>query len=397
MESKLRKSYFGTTILFALSAFSAQAQTPTFTAASVLNDASRLAGPIAPGTVVALTGSNLGDPVFFGNCMSAPLPATCTAVSVLVNGAPVSKLFDSASEVTFQAPANLTGTTATLQVTSTLSGTLLSSAVVTVPVAAVAPGLFTENGLGTGTGYYYDSSGLVAEYSQAVQTGDTVVLFGTGFGATNPAVADGALAPNGGAAAVATVTLTINNQSVPVTYAGLEPGDIGGATVGYDQVVFTVPSTLTVPVNQTQATFPVVVTVGGTASQTVNLVVSSAPVTITNISPDPLPLSANPQTITISGSGFQSGLSLRLQSPGLVTTTVSGSAINFISATQSRRYAIERFQLYGLGLGAAWYPRHNVDCDNFERRDADLAERLDRSAWHESVPGYDYLGQCQFR
>ena len=138
-------------------------------------------------------------------------------------------------------PFTISGSTATVQVTSTLSGTLLSSAVVTVPVAATAPGLYTSNGMGSGTGYYFDSSGLIPEYSQAVQAGDTVVLFATGFGVTNPAVATGSLGPTPGAAAVAKVTMTINNQSVTPTFAGLEPGSVSGATVGYDEVVFTVP------------------------------------------------------------------------------------------------------------------------------------------------------------
>jgi uncharacterized protein (TIGR03437 family) len=335
MEQKLRTSLIGITISFSLLTLTAQAQTPTFTQASVVNAASLVSGPIAPGMVAAIMGSNLGDPVFFGNCMNVtpPLP-TCSAVSVLVNGVAAPKIFDSASEVTFQVPFNIGGSTATIQVTSTLSGKSLSSSVVTVPVAPTAPGLFTGNGTGSGTGYYYDSSGLVPEYSQAVQLGDTVVLFATGFGATNPPVATGSLGPTPGAAADATVTMTINNQSVPVTFAGLEPGDVEGALLGYDEVVFTVPNTLTVPTGQLSATFPLVVMVGGVASQSVNLVVAAPPVTITSISPNPVPVSASAQTITVNGSGFESGLTLKLQSPTLQTTTVSGSSITFISATQ---------------------------------------------------------------
>jgi len=338
MERTLRKS-IGIAILFSFLTFSAQAQTPTFTAAGVLNAASMVSGPLAPGMVAAITGSNLGDPSFPGNCMNGnPAPATCTAVTVLVNGSAAPKLFDSGTEVTFQVPFNLTGSTATVQVTSTLSGHSLSSATVTVPVAPTAPGLFSANGLGTGTGYYLDSAGLVAAYSRPVQAGDTVVLFATGFGVTNPAVATGVAGPTPGAAAVATVTMTINNLSVPVTFGGLVPESQSNSTtdVGYDEVVFTVPATLTVPSGQTSASFPMVVTVGGVASQSVNLVVAAPGLTLTSIAPNPVGLSASPQTITVAGSGFQNGLSLKLQSPSpnSVTTTISGSNITFISATQ---------------------------------------------------------------
>jgi hypothetical protein len=92
------RTTIGITISFAVLALSAQAQTPTFTAASVKNAASMVSGPIAPGMVVAITGSNLGDPNFPGNCMNVtPVPATCNAVSVLVNGAAAPKIYDSAS------------------------------------------------------------------------------------------------------------------------------------------------------------------------------------------------------------------------------------------------------------------------------------------------------------
>jgi uncharacterized protein (TIGR03437 family) len=328
----VRTTFIGIAISFSVWALGAQAQTPTFTAASVLNAASRVAGPIAPGMVVAITGSNLGDPSFPGNCMNGtPVPNTCTAVRVLVNGVAVPKLFDSGSEVTFQAPFNLSGTTATVQVTSSLSGSTVSSAIVTVPVAAVNPGIYTAGGTGTGTAYYFDGTGLIPQYSQPVLPGDTVVLFATGFGVTNPVVATGVLGPSSpGAMSAAAVTMTINNKSVPVTYAGLEPGNQSGAVVGYDEVVFTVPAGLA------QGSYPVMVTAGSTASMPVNLLVAASPVTITSISPATVGLSANLQTVTFTGTGFETGLTLKVLAPPPATqpTTISGSNITFISPTQ---------------------------------------------------------------
>lgn len=333
MEYKLRKSFIGLTISFSLLALSAQAQTPGFTAATVLNAASMVSGPIAPGMVVAITGSNLGDTFATHNCSSTnPVPNICVGTAVLVNGAAAPVLTSGATEVTFQVPFNLSGSTATIQVTSNQSGSTLSSAAVTVPVAPVAPGLFSKDGSGTGIGYYMDSS-LSTPFptpSPAVNLGDTVVLYGTGFGATNPAVATGVPGPAGGAAATAVVTLTINNQSVPVSFGGL-----GSGTVGYDEVIFTVPSTLTVPVGSVTASFPMVVTVGGVASHAVNLIVNPPGLSLTAISPSPVPLSANPQTVTFTGTGFQTGLILKLEAPGsTVVTTVPSANVTVISSTQ---------------------------------------------------------------
>ena len=197
-----------------------------------------------------------------------------------------------------------------------------------------APGLFTANGTGKGTGYYYTEGGLFPEVSSAVQAGDIVVLYGTGFGVTNPAVATGVLGPNTAAGATATVTMTVNNQSVPVTFAGLEPGNSTSAALGYDEVVFTVPSGLPIPAGQGQASFPVVVTVGGVASQSVNLIVATTAPSITSISPSTLPLSTSPITVTFNGTSFQSGLTLALVSPSGQKTTLSGSSITFVSSTQ---------------------------------------------------------------
>jgi uncharacterized protein (TIGR03437 family) len=119
-----------------------------------------------------------------------------------------------------------------------------------------------------------------------------------------------------------------------VTFAGLEPGSQSGASVGYDEVVFTVPSTLTVPFGQTSATFPVVVTVGGVASAPVNLIVGAPIVNITAVSPSTVAVSANPQTVTFTGTGFESGLILKLESPSRQVTTLPASSVTFISSTQ---------------------------------------------------------------
>jgi uncharacterized protein (TIGR03437 family) len=331
----LRTSLIGITISCSLFALAAQAQTPTITSSSVINAASRVAGPIAPGMVADITGSNLGTPSFPISCASGnPIPTNCDGVSVLVNGVPAPVIFDSATVISFQVPFNIGGSTATIQVTSSQSGSTLSSAVVTVPVAATAPGVFTTNGTGSGTAYYSDAITLLSEVSPPVQAGDTVVLFATGFGVTSPAVASGVLGPNSAAAAVASVTMTINNQSVPVTFAGLEPGNLNGANVGYDEVVFTVPSGLTVPAGQASAGFPMVVTVGGVASESVNLLVATPLPSITSISPNPVPLSASPQTVLINGSGFQNGASVRLENPSLTSITIPASSVTFISASQ---------------------------------------------------------------
>jgi uncharacterized protein (TIGR03437 family) len=286
--------------------------------------------------VAAITGANLGDPTYFRNCTNSyPIPTTCFGISVLVNGTAAPVMSNSATEIIFQVPFSVGGSSATIQVTSNLSGATVSSAAVTVPVAAVAPGMFSTNGTGVGTAYYSAADGLFSEVSPPVQVGQTVTMYGTGFGVTNPAVAAGSLGPNTPAGAVATATATIANQSVPVTFAGLQPGNLSGATAGYDELVFTVPSGLVIPSNQTQASFPVVVTVGGVASNPVNVIVAVPQATITSLSPNPVPPAASPQTVIVNGSGFQNGTGLTVvlaSSNGQVKLTAPN--VTFVSANQ---------------------------------------------------------------
>ena len=328
MERSVRNTLTSLTVLLLGCVLTVQGQTPTFTSAGVLNAASMTGGTIAPGMLTVITGSNLGSANFF-NCANAlPLPTTCNKVQVLVNGLAAPVAYESASAVSFQVPFNVSGS-ATIQVTSSLSGTALSSPVVAVPVAATVPGLYSISGTGAGTGYYFDDqqSGIFKQFSTSVQPGDTLELYGTGFGATNPVVAPGIRGPDPLAVCVAKVTLTVNGNAVPVQTAGLLPSD-SPATIspGADEVVFTVPAGLAA------GTYPMVVTVGGVKSQTVQLVVAPPPVVITSISPA-TPASGAPQVVTVTGTGFESGLTVTMGLPGSGSTTISGSQIQSVTAT----------------------------------------------------------------
>lgn len=70
----------------------------------------------------------------------------------------------------------------------------------------------------------------------AAKAGDSVALFGTGFGPTNPAVPAGQ-AFSGAAATTNPVTVKINNVSVPTAFAGL-------SSAGVYQINLTIPSGL---------------------------------------------------------------------------------------------------------------------------------------------------------
>jgi uncharacterized protein (TIGR03437 family) len=208
-------------------------------------------GPIAPGMEAIVLGTSLSS--LGKNCQTNPLPVACSGVSVLVNGkaAPVS--YASPGDVFFQVPFGVTGSSATIQVTNQTGGQTLQSAVVTVAVAPTAPALFTQSGAGSGFGAFYQMTGVQLTAANPARPGDTVFAYGTGFGVTNPVVADGAY-PAPPPPVVAKVTATVGGEIATVLYTGLMSPFIY-------QVNFTLPSDLP------GGNLPVVLNAGGMNSQ----------------------------------------------------------------------------------------------------------------------------------
>jgi uncharacterized protein (TIGR03437 family) len=128
------------------------------------------------------------------------------------------------------------------------------SAPVTLRVAETVPGLFSANSSGTGAAAALNQDGTFNSVTPAAAE-SVVVLFGTGEGRTAPAVTDGTVV-DGIVRPVLPVTVTIGGRAAEVLYAGAAPGQVAGLF----QINVKLPAGLTGRV-------PVVVTVGGTASQ----------------------------------------------------------------------------------------------------------------------------------
>jgi uncharacterized protein (TIGR03437 family) len=225
---------------------------------NTLNALSDQAGSISPGEIVALLGVDFtGIEGLSYNCAADPLPTKCGLTQVLVNGQPAPILFLKYTQLVFQAPVNLSGSTATIQVN--VGGTIGSgsAAPVTVPVAPVAPGLIS-NMIPVG---YSDltltspSGNLTA--INALKPGDFVSVPSTGFGVFNPPGTTGVPTPEG-ATLVANVTATISGQAVPVQVTP------SASDAGIVLVSVSIPP-------GSHGLIPLVVTVNGVATNTVDL------------------------------------------------------------------------------------------------------------------------------
>jgi len=199
---------------------------------------------IQPGEWASIYGTGLanGTTVWTGN-----YPISLGGTSVTIKGKSAYLALVSPTQINFQAPADPTIGSAPV-VVNTTNGSV--SATVTLGQFAptlllldsrhVAGIILRSNGSGAYGGGTYDIIGPTGSSlgypTIAAKAGDSIELFGTGFGPTNPAVTPGQ--PFSGAASTTSpVTLSVGGASVTPSFAGLS-----GA--GLDQINFTLPAGL---------------------------------------------------------------------------------------------------------------------------------------------------------
>jgi uncharacterized protein (TIGR03437 family) len=134
------------------------------------------------------------------------------------------------------------------------------SNVVSMPVSAVMPGIFTMDASGHGPGAIVNQDGTVNSTSHPASAGIYVTVYATGEGQTNPLGVDGK--PDDWPAPLPVaqpVTATIGGVPVQVMqYAGGAPGMVAGVL----QLNILIPQGV-----PTGASVPIVINVGGQNSQ----------------------------------------------------------------------------------------------------------------------------------
>ncbi len=198
--------------------------TPSISSGGVVNAAGYQTG-MAPGAWTTIFGQNLASAsraLSESDIVDERLPTTLGGVSVAIGGQPAFLHYVSPTQINVQTPAS--SETGTVPVTVT-NGAGTSQAVNGNRQAAL-PGLFTS-------GNYVSMSNASGAITSA-KSGDVISLYGTGFGATTPAVEPGVVF-EGSAPHTSAVTVTIGGANASVSYAGLT-----GA--GLTQINVTVPA-----------------------------------------------------------------------------------------------------------------------------------------------------------
>ncbi len=228
---------------------------PVTSAGAVVNAASFQPGPVAPGEVITIYGTDIGPKDLAGVALtSAGFVDSLTGdTMVLFDGVPAPLIYASAGQTSVIVPYGVKGPST--QMVVAYQGR--QSDAVTLPVAAAAPGLFAANSAGSGPGAILNEDATLNSKENPAAKGSIVVLYGTGEGATNPAGVDGRVATSVYPKPVAPVKVTINGVEAEILYAGAAPSLVAGVLQLNVRIPTTVPS----------GDVPVVLMVGDASSQ----------------------------------------------------------------------------------------------------------------------------------
>lgn len=183
----------------------------------VANGATLRSGAVAPGLIVSIFGFDLGPTPAEGLVVGSNgrVSTEVGGTRVLFDGVPAPLLFVSANQVNAVVPYGVSpGGTTRLQVI--FRGVATNT--LTLPVVAAAPGLFAVT----------NADGAVNSAANPSAAGGVLVLYGTGEGATEPAVLDGSVANEVFPQPRVPLTVEIGGRPATVLYAGAAPGFVAG-------------------------------------------------------------------------------------------------------------------------------------------------------------------------
>jgi uncharacterized protein (TIGR03437 family) len=238
--------------------------TPVPQVTGVTSAASYALGPVSPGDIVSIFGSDLG-PALPGvpaqlDSAGTGLTTNLGGTEVFFDGVAVALTFSSAGQVNAVVPYEVADKTTT-KMTVTYQGA--TSAPVTLNVQATTPAIFSSDGTGQNNGAILNQNNSLNGKDNPAARGSIVQIYLTGGGVTNPASTDGWITTQIGGQlpllVAEPVTVTIGGvEATTIEYAGGAPGAVAGLT----QIDALVPSSVT-----PGSALPLVVGIGAAQSQ----------------------------------------------------------------------------------------------------------------------------------
>ena len=213
--------------------------------------------PVAPGGLITIYGRNMSSLSLAAG--GTPLATAVGNSCIGVNGLPIPLLYVSPGQINAQLPFNVSGSAAlTIHTPAGISNNY------NFAVQPTAPSVFSAGPSGNGTTLAAvvrnDNNQLVTPTNPIHRKNkDTITIFLTGMGQTSPPIQAGQPAPAKPLAAAAVQpAVTLGGSDLPVSYAGLVPGQ-----VGVYQINAAIP-----PSVPTDLAVPLVISQGGAAAAT---------------------------------------------------------------------------------------------------------------------------------
>jgi uncharacterized protein (TIGR03437 family) len=230
---------------------------PVLAANAIVNGGSFQTG-LAPNTWITISGPNLASTTrdWTADIVGGKLPTQLDGVSATVNGKPAYIGYISPKQINILTPAD--GTVGPVQVQTANNG--LTSSTVMAPMQAVSPAFFLFAGGKYIAARHSDGTPvgpttLFPNSSTPAKAGETISLYGTGFGPTTPAAPDGQLSTASGPLA-SQPTVMVGGAVAQVSFAGLSAG-----SAGLYQINVTIPS------GASSGDVPVVTQIGALSTQ----------------------------------------------------------------------------------------------------------------------------------
>jgi uncharacterized protein (TIGR03437 family) len=190
-----------------------------------------IGGPVAPGNLVLIYGKNLAG---VSEATPAPLPGNYKGTQILVEGRPSPFFYVDPEFVVAQLPTDLLPARS-YPVVAQVNGAI--SVPINIAVVGTRPGVATLSD-GRVIAQHGADYSLVTDASPA-KPGESLLMYLTGLGATNPSVQAGAFTPLSPLSPAAMQpTVTVDGTPAQVQFAGLTP-----TAIGLFQINFVVPAT----------------------------------------------------------------------------------------------------------------------------------------------------------
>lgn len=178
---------------------------------------------VSPGNWIEIYGTNLASSQadWGGQFTGAVAPTTVNGVRVLVGGVPAAISFVSPGQINAQVPASDATGPVTLRV-ETPGGNSERP----VTMARTSPGLFAPANFRVNDRQFVGFVRADGSVTRTVRPGESVLMFGIGFGPTNPAVMPGMITAANSPLATA-MTVRFGDAPATVGFAGLPGGFVG--------------------------------------------------------------------------------------------------------------------------------------------------------------------------